>query len=66
MENYSMELDKLRDYKDKGEFLLKQLELVPPNLHMQGDWVPGSLDGWKRPCKRNLYDDATRASGTRP
>ncbi|RUT09108.1 hypothetical protein DSM106972_011610 [Dulcicalothrix desertica PCC 7102] len=40
-----MELDKLRDYKDKGEFLLKQLELVPPKLHMQGDWVPGSLDG---------------------
>jgi Dynamin family len=39
-----MELDKLRDYKDKGEFLLKQLELVPPNLNAQGDWVPGSLD----------------------
>jgi Dynamin family len=44
MENDSMELDKLKDYKEKSEFLLQKLDLVPEKLCLQGDWVPVSLD----------------------
>ncbi|MCM0588948.1 MAG: proteasome protein [Gloeotrichia echinulata DEX184] len=39
-----MVLDNLKEYKEKGESLLQQLESVPQNLHLQGDWVPASLD----------------------
>lgn len=44
MRNYSVQVDKLKDYNEKSQFLLSQLESVPAELHLLDDWVPASLD----------------------